>query len=75
MAEASTEWDAWLSSSLAGLHSGNLFRTLRPTVPGTSAVEVRRLGPPVQLPPNTARLPAPLPFLSGLPQNLCCVLC
>ncbi|KAL4856178.1 8-amino-7-oxononanoate synthase [Chlorella vulgaris] len=33
------DWQQWLASSVAGLHSRSLFRMLRPTVPGLSAVE------------------------------------
>ena len=33
-------WDHWLAASVAGLQERSLFRTLRPTVPGLSAVEV-----------------------------------
>ena len=36
-----TGWEQWLASNLAGLQQRSLFRTLRPTVPGLSAVEVR----------------------------------
>ena len=34
-------WDEWLAASVAQLRQHSLFRTLRPTVPGLSAVEVR----------------------------------
>ncbi|KAL4451868.1 hypothetical protein ABPG75_007530 [Micractinium tetrahymenae] len=32
-------WEQWLEGSVASLHERSLFRTLRPTVPGLSAVE------------------------------------
>lgn len=35
-------WDAWLAASLSSLHEKSLFRVLRPTVPCTSAVQVRQ---------------------------------
>ena len=40
-AQPQPSWEQWLADSVAGLHRRNLFRTLRPTVPGLSAVEVR----------------------------------
>ena len=39
-AETAPSWDQWLAASVAGLQERSLFRTLRPTVPGLSAVEV-----------------------------------
>ena len=33
-------WEVWLSSSLADLTQRNLVRTLRPTIPSSSAAEV-----------------------------------
>eukprot|EP00887_Chlorella_sp_A99_P001839 scaffold19.g1839.t1 len=33
-------WDAWLAASVESLHRDNLFRVLRPTIPGSSPVEV-----------------------------------
>lgn len=39
--QASGSWDTWLAASVAQLRQHSLFRTLRPTVPGLSAVEVR----------------------------------
>lgn len=61
-------WDAWLGSSLAGLRERELFRTLRPTIPGRSAVEV--LLPEADLQAWLAGAPPPLqgralPALSG----------
>ena len=34
-------WQTWLDASVTDLHRRSLFRTLRPTIPGTSAVEVQ----------------------------------
>jgi 8-amino-7-oxononanoate synthase len=57
-AESASGWDEWLAASVADLQRRSLFRTLRPTVPGLSAVEVgatsqcsiccRRLPPPLK---------------------------
>lgn len=33
-------WEEWLSASTANLRQRNLFRVLRPTIPGASPVEV-----------------------------------
>ena len=45
-AQPPASWDDWLTSSVAQLRQRSLFRTLRPTVPGLSAVEVRAPGHP-----------------------------
>ena len=39
-AELAPSWSQWLAASVGGLQQRSLFRTLRPTVPGLSAVEV-----------------------------------
>lgn len=45
-AQPPASWDDWLANSVAQLRQRSLFRTLRPTVPGLSAVEVRAPGHP-----------------------------
>lgn len=44
-------WEVWLSSSLADLTQRNLVRTLRPTIPSSSAAEVTAGGVGRQRPP------------------------
>lgn len=57
-------WDDWLAASVAGLQQRNLFRTLRPTVPGLSAVEAAMSQADIEAwvtgqPPTSANLPSP----------------
>lgn len=63
---ASQPWDSWLETKVDALHQRSLFRTLRPTIPGQSAIEVQMRMPDFKawlsgIPP----LPSHLPILQA----------
>ncbi|PSC69499.1 8-amino-7-oxononanoate synthase isoform A [Micractinium conductrix] len=65
-------WGQWLDASVNSLHARSLFRTLRPTVPGQSAVEVGISQADIDAwiagqPPASSPGAAPLPALADAP--------